>query len=178
MMCALVEDNNEDDAFLRGAIREYETPLTGFAVTLVKDHARAKDVVQDTFLSLNRQDPAKFIGGNLKSWLFTVCRNRCLDHLRKDKRLNPLEDSHLRLVPSADPGPSDLIELDERHLQLQAYLQKLSDNQRDVIVLKFQQGLSYAEIAEHTGLSVGNVGFLLHSALKRLRSLLPEDLRY
>lgn len=177
-MCVLAEDYEESGGFLSDAVKEYESGLTGFAISLLKDHDRAKDVVQDTFISLNRQDPAKFDGGNLKSWLFTVCRNRCLDLIRKDKRLNPLEDSHLRLVPSEEPEPGSLIELDERHLQIQAYLQRLSENQRDVIILKFQQGMSYAEISEHTGLSVGNVGFLLHAGLKKLRALLPEDLRY
>jgi RNA polymerase sigma-70 factor (ECF subfamily) len=55
-------------------------------------------------------------------------------------------------------------------------LDRLSDNQREVIRLKFQQGLSYNEISEATGLTSGNVGFLLHTGLKRLRSMLPEDL--
>ena len=55
-------------------------------------------------------------------------------------------------------------------------LEQLPDNQREVIRLKFQQELSYKEISEATGLAVGNVGFLLHTGLKRLRSLLPEDL--
>ncbi len=55
-------------------------------------------------------------------------------------------------------------------------LEQLPENQREVIRLKFQQELSYKEISEATGLAVGNVGFLLHTGLKRLRSLLPEDL--
>ena len=55
-------------------------------------------------------------------------------------------------------------------------LARLSENQREVILLKFEQGLSYEEISEVTGLSSGNVGFLLHTGLKRLRTFLPDDL--
>ena len=55
-------------------------------------------------------------------------------------------------------------------------LERLSDNQREVILLKFQQGLSYQEIQKVTGIKSGNIGFLIHTGLKRLRSLLPEDL--
>ena len=51
-------------------------------------------------------------------------------------------------------------------------LDRLPANQRDVIVLKFQQGLSYQEIHHITGLSTGNIGFLIHTGLHRLRSLL------
>jgi RNA polymerase sigma-70 factor (ECF subfamily) len=60
--------------------------------------------------------------------------------------------------------------------QVTKALDRLSENQREVIRLKFQQGLSYKEISEVTGLSSGNVGFLLHTGLKRLRSFLPDDL--
>jgi RNA polymerase sigma-70 factor (ECF subfamily) len=49
-------------------------------------------------------------------------------------------------------------------------LQTLPDNQRTVIRLKFQNGLSYKEISEQTGLSISNVGYLIHTALKSLRS--------
>jgi RNA polymerase sigma-70 factor (ECF subfamily) len=62
------------------------------------------------------------------------------------------------------------------HQRLEMYLQRLTPNQREVVVLKFQQGLSYEEISRVTGLSNGNVGFLLHNALKRLREWMPRDL--
>jgi RNA polymerase sigma-70 factor (ECF subfamily) len=54
-------------------------------------------------------------------------------------------------------------------------LSRLTPNQKEVIVLKFQQGLSYEEISQVTGLSSGNVGFLLHHGLKRLREWLPRE---
>lgn len=177
-MCVLIQMEESEDSLVDRAVADYQEQLIAYAITILRDHDRARDVVQDTFISLNRQDPAKMQGGGLKSWLYTVCRNRALDVIRKEKRMNPLEDSHLRLVESNEHSPDTMADLDERHLQVQAYLQRLTDNQRDVIILKFQQGLSYAEISERTGLSIGNVGFLLHAGLKRLRSLLPTDLRY
>ena len=73
-------------------------------------------------------------------------------------------------------SPRAMTDLDERVKQVTACLDKLSANQREVIRLKFQQGMSYKEISEVTGLSSGNVGFLIHTGLKRMRSLLPDDL--
>ena len=69
-----------------------------------------------------------------------------------------------------------MTDLDERVKQVTNCLDKLSANQREVIRLKFQQGMSYKEISEVTGLTSGNVGFLIHTGLKRMRSLLPDDL--
>ncbi|MDP6209186.1 MAG: sigma-70 family RNA polymerase sigma factor, partial [Roseibacillus sp.] len=73
-------------------------------------------------------------------------------------------------------APDRVADWDERVAQVMNALDRLSDNQREVIRLKFQQELSYKEISEATGLAPGNVGFLLHTGLKRLRALLPEDL--
>ena len=76
---------------------------------------------------------------------------------------------------SEEPGPGLVLERKERAGSLLRLLDQLSENQRDVIRLKFQNDLSYREIAEITKLSVGNVGFLLHTGLKKLRELLSEE---
>ena len=154
---------------------DYESPLIAYATTLLNDLDLARDVVQDTFIRLCQQDPAK-VQDSLKSWLFTVCRNRALDFLRKHKRSQALDENEWKKIAAVDRPPDEQADQQERLAELMNYLQRLSDNQREVILLKFQQGLSYQEIQEITGLKTGNIGFLIHSGLKRLRELLPADL--
>jgi RNA polymerase sigma-70 factor (ECF subfamily) len=77
--------------------------------------------------------------------------------------------------PCAAPGPPSVLERQESATALFRLLDALSPNQREVIRLKFQNDLSYREIAEVTSLSVTNVGFLLHTGLKKLRALLREQ---
>ncbi len=162
------------EQFIEHAMAEFESPLIGYAATILNDSERARDVVQDTFIRLCQQDMAS-IRPHLKSWLFTVCRNRALDLLRKDKRLQPLADNHWQHLASPGIQPDEQSILDERLACLNHLLGRLSDNQRDVILLKFQQGLSYQEIQRVTGLKSGNIGFLIHTGLKRLRELLSAD---
>lgn len=161
--------------FVKDALKQYESLLMGYAVTYLHDLDRARDVVQDTFIRLHQQDVEKVRDG-VKAWLFTVCRNRALDILRKEKRIVALKEDQLARVPATRRSPVERIDLEERLFQVHEGLDKLSENQREVILLKFEQGLSYQEIAEVTGLSDGNVGFLLHTGLKRLRGFLPDDL--
>lgn len=164
------------EKFIERALVDYESPLIGYASTILNDIDRARDVVQDTFARLCQQDVAK-VEDNLKSWLFTVCRNRALDILRKDKRVQPLEEIQWKKVAGPGLQPDEQAEQQERLGQLTIYLARLKANQREVIILKFQQGLSYREIQKITGLSSGNIGFLIHTGLKRLRDILPDDLR-
>ena len=164
------------EQFVERAMMDYESPLIGYAATILNDPDLARDVVQDTFIRLCQQDPAK-VQDSLKSWLFTVCRNRALDLLRKDKRSQPLDDIAWKKVAGPGLQPDEQADQQERLSQLTIYLNRLTDNQREVITLKFQQGLSYQEIHEITGLATGNIGFLIHTGLKRLREILPADLR-
>ena len=173
-------EGNEDmvtsrEDFVKQALVDFESPLIGYATTFLHDAERARDVVQDTFIRLYQQDIDKVSGG-LKSWLFTVCRNRALDVIRKEKRIVGLKDEQMARVPSSRRTPSERADLQERVSQVHEALARLSENQREGILLKFEQGLSYEEISEVTGLSSGNVGFLLHTGLKRLRTFLPDDL--
>ena len=163
----------EFESFIEQAVTEYESSLIGYARTYLYDLDRARDVVQDTFIRLCKQDPEK-VKLHLKSWLFTVCRNRCLDVLRKDKRIEPLDDAGWQKIASTDSSASENAESEDEHLDVMRYMGRLSENQREVILLKFQQGLSYEEIQRVTGLTSGNIGFLIHAGLKRLRGWMQE----
>lgn len=164
------------EQFLIRAMEEYESALIGYATTLLHSVDRARDVVQDTFLRLCQQKPEK-VRANLKPWLFTVCRNRAFDVLRKDKRLEPMDDVRFRRVAGNLASPVEHADAEEQLARIMKTLQRLSENQRECILLKFQQGMSYQEIEKVTGLKQGNIGFLIHTGLKRMRELLPEDSR-
>jgi RNA polymerase sigma-70 factor (ECF subfamily) len=163
------------EKFVSAALIEFESPLIGYATTFLHDAERARDVVQETFIRLYQQDIEKVKGG-LKAWLFTVCRNRALDVIRKERRITGLEEEQIARLPSERRTPSERADLEERIGQVHEALNRLSENQREIILLKFEQGLSYEEMSQVTGLSSGNIGFLLHTGLKRLRVFLPDDL--
>jgi len=165
--------NSQDfETYIEQAVTEYESPLIGYARTYLRDLDRSRDVVQDTFIRLCKQDPEK-VRDHLKSWLFTVCRNRCLDVLRKDKRVEPLDEFKWQKVAGKDVAPDEQAELDDKLADVMRHMDRLPKNQKEVILLKFQQGMSYDEIAKVTGLKQGNIGFLIHTGLKRLRELMP-----
>lgn len=165
---------------LEAARAEHAAALTAYAASLLRgDWDRARDVVQDAFVRLHRQSGRD--GGlpspasALKSWLYTVTRNRAIDLIRKDKPMNAMIDVTTLSVSDASPDPAAAAERRDTQARLARVIDRLPANQREVIRLKFQGDLSYREIAEVTDLSVGNVGFLLHTGLKRLRTLMGES---
>ena len=161
------------DELVEYALSEYESALINYAATIVHDIDKAQDIVQDTFIRLYRQDVEKMKRG-LKSWLYTVCRNRALDILRKEKRMVNTDDSIFANEADSAPTPDQEADQQERVQEVMKYMERLSENQRTCIQLKFEQGLSYAEISKKTGLQSGNIGFLIHAGLKKLRESLPN----
>ena len=159
--------------WIEAALRRFEGPLFRFARGITGDAEAARDVVQDTFLKLCRQDRAE-LDSRLAEWLFTVCRNRALDVLRKEKRMTRLSEDQMELRASADPGPHDLVEHAESAAKVLHLLEGLPPGQREVIRLKFQNGFSYREISRISGHSVTNVGYLIHTGLKSIRTQLSD----
>ena len=165
---------------LRSAMSDFEIPLTKYAVSILGDLEQARDVVQDTFLKLYKQDPEK-VRQKVKSWLFTVCRNHCYDLIKRNRRTSNLEEDEISYIASSEDNPFQVIsfleareEIDEKIKILYSLIEELPSRQREVMRLKFQANLSYKEIAETIGISTSNVGFVMHSALKNLREDMKE----
>lgn len=160
-------------AWLREVIARWEGPLVRYAARVAGDLDLGRDVVQETFLRLCREERS-VVGTHLARWLFTVCRSRALDVRRKESRMSLALDLDERTSPG-EVAPDELLERRETTGRLMSLLEQLPDNQQAVILLKFQNELSYREIADITGHSVSNVGFLLHTGIKRLREMMKGD---
>ena len=154
--------------WIQSVISEQESPLLGYAMRLLGDLDRARDVVQDTLLKLCSEDPNRLLD-RVRPWLFTVCRNRAIDELRRDQRFDRLEDAGLDDKPDDGPEPVVILEHQQAVRNVLRQLGDLPRNQQEVIRLKFIEEFSYEEISQITGLSVTNVGFLIHSGLKTIR---------
>lgn len=162
------------ETWAREAVSRFEGPLLLYARRLLGNEESARDVVQDTFLRLWGQARAE-VDGHLAEWLFTVCRNRALDVLRKEHRMSRLSHEQVNQSPSPTPGPLDLAERRDLGARALELLETLPPNQREVIRLKFQNGFSYQEISRISGHSVSNVGYLIHVGIKTLRGRLFDN---
>ena len=158
------------------ALRQYEGPLLRYAAQITGDLESARDVVQDTFVRLCAEEPDR-LRGRLAQWLFTVCRNRALDIKRKEKRMTSIEEIQMEVRESREPSPAAAAEGNDGMGHVLRMLATLPPNQQEVIRLKFQNGLSYQEISRTTQLTVTNVGFLIHTAIKTIRRQLEREAR-
>jgi RNA polymerase sigma factor (sigma-70 family) len=161
---------SSDLEWLRAAIDQHQAGLLRFAAALVGSRL-ADDVVQDTFLKLLSVTREQ-VEDHLRPWLFTVCRNRALELKRKERRETDLEEEED--MKAEDPAPDEVAEQRHDRRALQRFIEELPEKHKDVVALRFAGGLSYREIAGVTGLTETNVGFVLHTALKKLKKRMAE----
>ena len=157
-------------ADFQSVLERFERPLLAYARHQGADLETARDAVQDTFLRFLREAP-EGEGDRLAPWLFTVCRNRLIDLQRKASRLVPM-DTTLTLDAAPDEseaGPDAALARKDDAGRLHSLIGSLPARERELVRLKFEAGLSYKDIAAATGLTVSNVGYLLHHAVQTLR---------
>jgi RNA polymerase sigma factor (sigma-70 family) len=162
---------------LHAVLQRFERPLLGYALVRCGDHGAAEDAVQETLLRFLRHDPPGDLEA-LAPWLFTTCRNVLTDHHRKSSR-HPLMDDTMQqtLAHTTSPGlaPDEALVGKEAAHSLRQLMAALPDIQQEVVRLKFETGLAYRDIAAATGLSIANVGWLLHQAVTSLRTAWAEQ---
>ena len=152
-----------------------ETPLLMYAMKLVQQNAVAQDLVQEAFVRLHGQF------GKVeqpKPWLYRTVHNLAANHHRKHRKIVPLakkdDDSGEVEWPDDAPTPDQALQRLEAADHARRSLETLDERSRHVIRLKFEEKHSYRRISELTGISVGNVGYILHHALKQLAKDLRE----
>ena len=162
-------------------VKRYQRPVFSIVVRMVRDAGLAEDLTQETFIkafrALRTYDPQR----KLSSWLFTIAHNTTIDHLRrKSLQTVPLE------TDGEESDPLDRLPVDEtvsperaamsRDLAraFEQELQAIRPEYAEILVLRFQEGLTYEEISEVTGLPMGTVKTHLFRARRQLASRLTD----
>ena len=156
----------------------YQSMAYNVAYRILNDPDAAADATQDAFLKAFKA-MRKFRGGSFKAWLLRIVTNACYDQLRRKQRRPtsslddlPVEADHSPYLHDPAEQPDEFVERQELGNTIQAGIATLPVEQRMVLVLSDIQGLSYNEIADVTGLSLGTVKSRLSRARARVRDYL------
>lgn len=169
-----------DRAAFGALYRRYLDRVYGYCFYLLGDHHDAEDATERTFLAaLGAIDRFRDDGATFRAWLFRIAHNELANSLRQRQRrrhrTTRLEDGP---EPMADVDPARLVGVADEARRLRSAVSRLSDDRRQVIVLRFVDGLSAREIGVVLGRSEGAVRVLQHRALRDLAAILaarPES---
>ena len=160
-------------------VEQYQRMVYNLALRMLGNAEAAEDASQDTFISAYKAI-GKFRGGSFKSWVLRIAANSCHDKLRVARRYRVVSLDTLLLesdeLPQANnnESPEDYALRRELGRFLNEGLTHLPEDQRLVVILSDVQGLSYEEVAQATGSSLGTVKSRLNRGRTRLRDFLLQ----
>lgn len=160
--------NGEKDAFAV-LVRRYERPARAAALNVCRDYHCAADICQDAFVRAYEKLPRLRKPGSFGPWLMKITRRCALDSVHR----NPKEAQLERATAAAIENPDGQLDADKQILL--AAVMKLSESQKQVIMLRYFAGHTVKDVAKIAGRSVGTVTKQLSRAHKRLRNILERS---
>lgn len=147
--------------------RQYYEPIYKFCFRFLQSRDGTQDIVQETFIKLyERMNQQGKEIENTRAWLYKVAANLCLNKLNSAKRHHEIENV-LDIKSIENITPENILIEDEKKMLVQKAIGQLKPENR-ILVLMYQDGLSYREISEATGMSYNSVGKTLWRAIDKL----------
>jgi RNA polymerase sigma-70 factor, ECF subfamily len=171
------QTNNTIDAY-ELLVKRYKDPLTNFVYRFVGDKDVSSDIVQDTMIRfyINKDSYKSF--AKFSTWIYTIATNLAKNELKRRKRKNLTsifnEDGESINLPDRAPLPDKMADSQIKNRIIQEALIKVKKVYREVVILRDIQDLTYEEIAEITGLSIGTVKSRINRGRARLQELLKN----
>jgi RNA polymerase sigma factor (sigma-70 family) len=164
------------DEALEALFKRYRERLTSYVRGIVPDHARAEDIVQETFISALRSMRSMDREIAFRPWVYQIARNACIDQIRRQRRaeevsfdsddFSPQEERRIsQTAPTTDSRVDQREEMDV----LQQALGELPETQQDALVLRELEGRSYDEIAKRMHVSASAVESMIFRARRGLK---------
>jgi RNA polymerase sigma-70 factor (ECF subfamily) len=155
--------------------RRYVERIYGYAFYLLGDHHDAEDATERTFLAaLGAIGGFSDTGASFRAWLFRIAHNQLANALRSRAR-HPVAPLDAIPDPGAEGDPAGELARSEEARRVRRAIAELSEDRRQVVVLRFADGLSTPEIATVLGRSEGAVRVLQHRALRELAARLGQE---
>ena len=155
---------------LTAVIDQYEEPLIRYAMSMLQNLHDAQDVVQEAFIRFLKQVRDKDAEiANVKAWLYRVVHNLAVNFLKRKHLPDRFVADEMASKQADEVAPDRQLTLKDDSKVATVMLETLKEREQQIIILKVIEDKSYKEIASMMNLTVSNVGFILHTALAKLR---------
>jgi RNA polymerase sigma-70 factor (ECF subfamily) len=168
-----------DRELLADLVERCQPRLVRYLLYLTGRRELAQDLAQETWIRVLQRGSQYNGRQRFDPWLFTIARNLAIDYLRKNRRAaatqsSPDDNDATLLLPSSDPSPFQAAARSEDAMRLAGRLEVLPPLYREALLLRFQEDLSLAEMAQVLGAPIATVTSRIYRGLAALRSAFEE----
>ena len=155
-----------DSEALSLLINKYKNIAYNLAISIIKDKESAKDITQDSFLKVLENISRFNNESKFSTWLYRIVYNESLQYIKKNQKASIIDSEFAKI----ENYPEEIFTSEDRYLDLNLYqaIEKLDENERNIILLFYLADKSLREINAITGLSIPNIKVILHRSRKKL----------
>jgi RNA polymerase sigma-70 factor (ECF subfamily) len=170
-----------DENALSILINKHQSKIYGFIYSKMPDRDVADDIFQDTFIKVIKTLKSNSYNeeGKFLPWVMRISHNLIVDHFRKNKKMPMLRETEdfsiFSILSDSSPNAECRIITDAIEKDLQKIIQELPDDQKEVLLMRIYQELSFNEIAELTGVSINTALGRMRYALMNLRKIIEKN---
>ena len=154
----------------------YHINVYNYLLKVNRDKMLAEDLTQNVFEKMIKYKSSYDGQKSFKAWLFTIVRNTNIDHHRK-RKYDSLDDSYLE-VKAVEKDAQKQLETKESNEQLMAAINMLPEDEKELLILSKFERLKYSEISKIMGMTESALKVKAHRSIKKLRTILINDIRY
>ncbi|HEX4384475.1 MAG TPA: sigma-70 family RNA polymerase sigma factor [Myxococcales bacterium] len=176
----LVGDAELLEAFRQGdvkafeeLVRRYQRPVLAIARRFARDHDDAEDLAQRAFINASER-AGGWRGGSFKSWLFRIVVNLAKNHVRDTARFDRSEAAQEHEAAPTESNADARIEALQQQRALREAVAALPKRQREVLLLRIDGDLPFAEIAQTLGITETNAKVNFHHAVQKLKGMFGQ----
>jgi RNA polymerase sigma factor (sigma-70 family) len=172
---------NGNESVLEVLINRHQSKIFSYIFHLVKDDSLAQDIFQDAFFKVistlrkgNYNEEGKFL-----PWVMRISHNLVIDHFRRSKRM-PIYDGGedfdiFSVLPLKEGNVEDKLIIDQIHQDVRKLIEQLPEDQKEVLIMRHYQDLSFKEIADLTDVSINTALGRMRYALINLRKVIQDN---
>ena len=173
-----------DESAFREIFRRHKRGVYNYIYRYTNNAEDSEEIFQEVFIKLHRATPTYLPTAKFTTWLFTIVRNLCIDNHRKKRIRHNVslddtdEDSRRPLydvIQSEEPSPDNKSSDQEISRLLEAALERINEDQKEVFLMREKSGLKFEEIAEMIGVSVNTVKSRMRYAMENLKKYLVKS---
>ena len=169
-----------DENALSILIKRHQSKIYGFIYSKISDRDLSDDIFQDTFIKVIKTLKSESYNeeGKFLPWVMRIAHNLIIDHFRKSKKMPMLRETDEFSIFSILPNNSETIENELITLQIEQDIKKiikeLPEDQKEVLMMRIYQDLSFKEISELTGVSINTALGRMRYAVLNLRKVIHK----
>jgi RNA polymerase sigma factor (sigma-70 family) len=140
-------------------VNKYEYTILKFIYNMIKDKEASEDITQEVFITVYNKLYMYDKKRKLINWMFQIAKNKCIDYMRKYKRVYESNIEEVRGLASKEETPDKILEYNETKKQIEEFINGLDEIDKQILIMKYSEDITFADI--------GNVLDMNVSAIKR-----------